>query len=79
MNLDQTIVNYAFGLVGLLGGVILREMWAAIKELRKEMVTLNEKIGRDYVRRDDYRDDITEMKGMLMRIFDRLEEKADKP
>lgn len=86
MNLDQTIVNWAFGLVGVLGGVILREMWASIKELRidnavltKTIGELGEKIGREYVRRDSYRDDINEMKGMLMRIFDKLDEKADKP
>jgi prefoldin subunit 5 len=86
MNLDQTIVNWAFGAVGILGGVVLREMWEAIKALRKDnealidrIAQLNEKIGREYVRRDDYRDDIAEVKAMLARIFDKLDEKADKP
>jgi hypothetical protein len=31
-----------------------------------------------YVTKDDYRDDIAEIKGMLGKIFDRLESKADK-
>ncbi len=86
MNLDQAIVNWAFGLVGVLGGVILREMWTAIKELRldnagltKSIAELSEKIGREYVRRDSYRDDINELKGMLARIFDKLDGKADRP
>lgn len=86
MNLDQTIVNWAFGVVGVLGGVVLREMWEAIKTLRKDnealidrISQLNEKIGREYVRRDDYRDDIAEVKSMLARIFDKLDEKQDKP
>lgn len=86
MNLDQTILNWLFGLVGVLGGVILREMWEAVKGLRKDnealidrINQLNEKIGREYVRRDDYRDDIAEVKAMLARIFDKLDEKADKP
>jgi len=85
MNLDQTIVNWAFGAVGILGGVVLREMWEAIKALRKDnealidrISELKEKIGREYVRRDDYRDDIAEVKAMLARIFDKLDEKADK-
>lgn len=86
MNLDQTIFNWAIGVVGSLGGFIVKAMWDAIKDLRKENTRLSEtisalsdKIGREYVRRDDYRDDINEMKGMLMRIFDKLDEKADKP
>lgn len=78
MNFDQNLVNYACGLVGLLGGVLLREMWAAVKKLRVDLDSLNEKIGREYVRRDNYRDDINEMKSMLVRIFDKLDEKADK-
>jgi hypothetical protein len=61
-------------------------MWNAVKDLRidnaaltKSIGELAERIGREYVRRDSYRDDINEMKGMLMRIFDKLDEKADKP
>lgn len=86
MNLDQTIVNWAFGLVGTLGGFLLKATWEAIKDLRtdnaaltKQIGELVDKIGRDYVRRDVYRDDIMEVKGMLVRIFDKLDEKADKP
>lgn len=31
-----------------------------------------------YVTKDDYKADIAEIKGMLSRIFDRLDQKADK-
>lgn len=31
-----------------------------------------------YVNRDDYRSDIHEIKGMLGKIFDRLDQKADR-
>jgi hypothetical protein len=31
------------------------------------------------VRRDDYRDDINEMKGLIMRVLDKLDGKVDKP
>ena len=85
MNLDQTIVNWALGLGGTLGGFLLKATWDAIKDLRNDNVQLTrqigelvDKIGRDYVRRDAYRDDIMEIKGMLVRIFDKLDEKADK-
>ena len=85
MNLDQTIFNWAVGVVGSLGGFIVKAMWDAVGDLRKDNAALgksigelNDKIGREYVRRDDYRDDINEMKGMLVRIFDKLDEKVDK-
>ena len=86
MNLDQTIVNWAFGVAGALGSFFLKAMWDAMTQLRldnaalvKQIGELSDKIGREYVRRDDYRDDINEMKGMLVRIFDKLDEKVDKP
>jgi hypothetical protein len=86
MNLDQTILNWANGVAGALGAFVLNALWDANKDLRrdnaalaKNISDLSDKINRDYVRRDDYRDDIAEMKGMLSRIFDKLDEKADKP
>ena len=84
-NVDQAFINWSVGLIGALLGVICRAMWEAIKDLRLDNARLSDaisimsdKIGREYVRRDDYRDDITEMKGMLIRIFDKLDEKVDK-
>lgn len=79
MNLDQTIVNWAFGLVGTLGGFVLKAMWDAITQMRKDLGELNDKISREYVRRDDFKDHAKEVKEMLTRIFDKLDEKANKP
>jgi hypothetical protein len=78
VNLDQTILNWAFGLVGTLAGFVIKAMWDAIAQLRIDIAALNALVTREYVRRDDYRDDIAEIKGMLVRIFDILEKKADK-
>jgi hypothetical protein len=79
VNLDQTIVNWAFGLVGTLGGLVLKAMWDAITQLRADMAELNDKIGREYVRRDDFKDFAKRVEDMLTRIFDKLDEKANKP
>lgn len=86
MNLDQTILNWAFGLVGTLGGFVVTAMWNAIGDLRKDNAALaksigdlSDKINRDFVRRDDYRDDITEIKSGILRIFEKLDGKADRP
>jgi uncharacterized coiled-coil DUF342 family protein len=45
---------------------------------QREISTVREMLPNMYVRRDEYRDDINEIKGMLVRIFDRLDDKADK-
>jgi hypothetical protein len=74
----QHIIDALIGLAGVLGGFVMNELWGAMKKLREDMATLNQNIARDYVRRDDYRDDIGEIKGMLVRIFDKLDEKQDK-
>lgn len=86
MTLEQTILNWAFGLVGALGAVMLREMWEAIKALRKDngalvdrISELGDKISREYVRRDDFKDHAARVEEMLARIFDKLDGKADKP
>lgn len=86
MNLDQTIVNWAFGLCGTLGGFVLKAMWDAITQLRadnvalvKQIGELSDKIGREYVRRDDFKDHAQRVEDMLARIFDKLDAKADKP
>lgn len=79
MNLDQTIVNWAFGVVGALGSFVLKALWDANTQLRVDLAALNDKIGREYVRRDDFRDHAARVEAMLDKIFDRLDEKADKP
>ena len=72
--MDQTLVNILFTIAGVLFGWILRVIWTEIK-----LVQENQKYIEDnYVRKDDYRIDIAEIKGMLARIFDKLDGKADK-
>ena len=79
MNLDQTIVNWAFGVAGALGSFVLKALWDANTQLRNDLANLNEKIGREYVRRDDFKDHAARVEEMLTRIFDKLDGKADKP
>ena len=83
---SQTVINILFGAGGALAMFILyglRDENNARKadnvRLMERLAELHTSITRDYVRRDDYRDDITEIKGMLVRIFDLIDKKADKP
>lgn len=59
-------------------GWFARELWGAVKELKADLATLREDLPKEYVAKDDYREDIKEIKLLLAKIFEKLEHKADK-
>lgn len=65
----------AIGLIGWLG----RELWNAVKELRKDLTTIEVALPTSYVRKDEFKDGLQEIKIMLVKISDKLDGKADKP
>ena len=71
---SQTLINVAFGVAGAFGGWILNS-------LSRSIIRIEDRIAEmplQYVTRDDYRNDINEIKGMLGKIFDKLDNKVDK-
>lgn len=75
---NQDILNIVLSSASLVLGWFLREMWSAVKELKSDLAKLREELPKDYVARDDYRQDIREFKDMLNKLFDRLDTKVDK-
>jgi len=75
---SQDLINLAFGAAASVLGWFARELWAAVKELKADLAKLREELPRTYVVRDDYKDDIREIKEMLTKLFDRIDNKADK-
>lgn len=75
---SQDLINLAFGAVSSVLGWFARELWAAVKDLKSDLAKLREELPKTYVTRDDYKDDIREIKEMLTKLFDRLDNKADK-
>lgn len=75
---SQDLLNFAFAAVSGVLGWFAREMWTAVKELKADLSKLREEMPRSYVMKEDYRRDIYEIKEMLSKIFDRLDNKADK-
>ena len=55
-----------------------RMLWDADRELRQDLNNLRQDLPHVYVTKADYRDDLHDIKQMLEKIFDRLENKADK-
>ena len=75
---NQSILNLLFSSTGLVLGWFLRELWAAVKELKADLAKLREEIPTHYVSKDDYRQDVRELKEMLTKLFDKLDTKSDK-
>jgi hypothetical protein len=74
----QSVINLAVGLAFTVAGWFAREMWSAVKELKSDLSKLREELPKTYIARDDYREDMREIKEMLGKIFDKLEAKQDK-
>jgi hypothetical protein len=74
----QDLINLGLVTAASVLGWFARELWAAVKDLKADLAKLREELPRTYVARDDYKDDIREIKEMLTKLFDRLDHKADK-
>ena len=73
-NLIDTILGIGFTVLGWFA----RELWSAVKDLKSDLSKLKEDLPRTYIARDDYREDMNEIKSMLSKIFDKLDNKQDK-
>lgn len=74
----QSIINMsvaaAFAAVGWLG----REVWGAVKELRRDLHDLEVSLPKEYAQKVDLDRRMERIEQMFQRIEDRLESKADK-
>jgi cell fate (sporulation/competence/biofilm development) regulator YmcA (YheA/YmcA/DUF963 family) len=70
----QWLLNLGFGLAGAFGMWILNRLTRSVEKIEDNIKDMPIR----YVTKDDYREDILEIKGMLGKIFDRLETKVDK-
>jgi hypothetical protein len=75
---SQSFINTGLSLACVVIGWLARELWTSVKLLQSDLTSLSVELPKTYVTRDDYRSDLKEIKGMLEKIFDRLEGKADK-
>ena len=75
---NQHLINMFLGIGMTVGGWFARELWGAVKDLRADLAALREDLPKEYVAKDDYREDIREIKALLERIFEKLDAKVDK-
>ena len=74
----QNIIDSVLGAGLTVMGWFARELWSAVKELKADLSKLREDLPKTYVSKDDYREDMREIKGMLEKIFNKLDNKQDK-
>ena len=74
----QVVLNIGLSLIMTVLGWFARELWSAVKDLKADLAKLREDLPKAYVMREDYRADVRDIKEMLGKIFDRLDQKADK-
>ena len=72
---NQQIFNAVVSIAGFLAIFVFNNVTKQIQRLEDK---INE-LPKEYVAKDDYRVDISEVKDILKQIFNKLDNKADKP
>ena len=70
----QLLFNLVVGIAAFFGGWTLNNITRMLNRIDDDI----REMPHVYLSKDDYKTDIAEIKGMLSKIFDRLESKADK-
>ena len=74
----QTIVNLAGAIALATVGWLARELWGAVKALQSDLHSLEIEIPKSYVTKDDFQVTMKHIEDMFQRIYDKLDNKADK-
>jgi hypothetical protein len=67
--MDQTLINWVFAGGGAAFGWVLKVIWDAIQELKRDL----REIEKDVVRRDDFKDVIKEIKDDMKDGFSKID------
>jgi len=81
----QILFNGAVSVIFLLSGWFIRTIYDAIRDLKEDLREVEREIHDKYVRKDDYREDMAQIreelkdiKRIMGSIYDKLDGKADK-
>jgi len=76
------IINLATGTIIAAMGWFARQLWDAMKELRQDLHRIEMDLPVNYMRKDDFRDGMKEIKELFSEVFRKIddlkEKKADK-
>ena len=71
---SQVLFNIAVAIAGFFGGWVLNNIHRSLDRLDTDVRAMPHM----YVTREDYKDDMHDIKEMLAKIFDKLDHKQDK-
>lgn len=74
----QMMINLVAGSVLAVLGWFARVLWESVNKLQEDLHQLEVDLPSNYIRRDEFADNMKEIKEMLGKIFDRLDNKVDK-
>jgi len=76
--MEQMLINIIGGVLVASLGFIIKSLWDGQQKIKQDMTAWERYMPDTYIRRDDYKDDIADIKKMLGAIFDKLDQKVDK-
>lgn len=75
---NQQIFNFVVAIAAFLAVYVFNQVTRKMQKLEDDASSVREMVLRDYVQKNDYKADITEIKTILRQIFDKLDSKQDK-
>ncbi len=76
--MDQTTINLALSAILGVTGWFARQLWDAVKELKRDIHQIETDLPKSYVLKTDLDKRMDHIEGMFQRIYDKLDGKADK-
>ena len=84
--MDQSLVNWLLAGFGALIGFLLNAVWQAVKDLQKsdkdivaKVADIEVLVAGDYIKKNEFQDNIKALFAKLDKIEDKIDRKADKP
>lgn len=75
--MDQTIINWAFAALGGAISWILKMVWDAVRDLRDSLQKVQQDLPETYVRRDDFKDAVRDMRDDMREGFKHVDARLD--
>lgn len=75
---NQQLFNLVVAIAGFLAVFVFYQAMQRLQKQEDQLASLEKALPHDYVQKDDYRNDVKELKDMLRQLFDKLDNKADK-
>lgn len=74
----QTIINVGLGIILTIVGWFARQIWENVQRLQRDLHEIEVNLPTHYVQKSDYAETMKRIEIMFERIFDKLEQKADR-